>query len=566
MMKQGLFLVMAVVVLMAGNGCRSTLEQSIPEETAAEFLARYEADFARLEKDVALAEWAAATTGSQEDFDELTRAKLALRTYHRDPVKYEAIKYFLDRPLQMAPLTARALTVTLLRFEANQLPADLLGAMVALSTRIEKALNTYRADLDGKTCTNNDLLELLAKETDSAKRKMYWEGLKQVGGVIAADIVKLAKLRNQAAQTLGHPNYWVMKVKQQEFGPDELVGIFEELKQVTDGPFKAMKAELDGELAGKFNVDPAAMRPWHYDNPFFQAAPPSAALDPDEFYREKPREAIVSMAEAFFKDIGLPIDTIVERSDFYERAGKDQHAFCTSIDRAGDVRTLLNIKPTANWMDVMLHEQGHAVYDLHIRRGLPFSLREPAHIFATEGVAMLFGALAQNPSFLVAYAGANPARVDQVKDALLAQRRREQLIFARWTMVMLFFEKALYEDPDRDLNTLWWDYVEKYQMVKRPAGRNAPDWAAKAHFTIAPVYYHNYMLGELFAAQLRHVFADMTLHEGSTATLSFNGKRLFGRFLLDRVFQPGSSLRWPEFVEAVTGESFTARYFAREVR
>ena len=45
--------------------------------------------------------------------------------------------------------------------------------------------------------------------------------------------------------------------------------------------------------------------------------------------------------------------------------------------------------------------------------------------------------------------------------AILEQRRREQLIFARWTMVMLHFEKALYEDPDQDLNRLWWDDVAR---------------------------------------------------------------------------------------------------------
>ncbi len=30
----------------------------------------------------------------------------------------------------------------------------------------------------------------------------------------------------------------------------------------------------------------------------------------------------------------------------------------------------------------------------------------------------------------------------------------------------------------------------------------APDWAAKIHMTGAPVYYHNYLLGELIASQL----------------------------------------------------------------
>ena len=63
----------------------------------------------------------------------------------------------------------------------------------------------------------------------------------------------------------------------------------------------------------------------------------------------------------FLDAVGLPIDDIIARSDLYEREGKDQHAFCISIDRASDVRTLCNIKPTAEWMDTMLHEQGHGI-------------------------------------------------------------------------------------------------------------------------------------------------------------------------------------------------------------
>ena len=49
----------------------------------------------------------------------------------------------------------------------------------------------------------------------------------------------------------------------------------------------------------------------------------------------------------------------------------------------------------------------------------------------------------------------------------------------RLAMVMTHFERALYQDPEQDLNTLWWDLVEEFQGVRRPEGRHAPDWASK---------------------------------------------------------------------------------------
>jgi peptidyl-dipeptidase A len=52
-----------------------------------------------------------------------------------------------------------------------------------------------------------------------------------------------------------------------------------------------------------------------------------------------------ALATEFFRGIGLPVDDVIARSDLYEREGKDQHAFCTDIDRAGDVRILCNLRP-----------------------------------------------------------------------------------------------------------------------------------------------------------------------------------------------------------------------------
>jgi peptidyl-dipeptidase A len=82
--------------------------------------------------------------------------------------------------------------------------------------------------------------------------------------------------------------------------------------------------------------------------------------------------------------------------------------------------------------------------------------------------------------------------------------RFQQLLFSRWAMVTYSFEKQLYANPDQDLNNLWWELVEKYELIKRPPGPVDAGWASKLHFTTAPCYYHNYMLGELLASQLHH--------------------------------------------------------------
>jgi len=541
-------------------------EENDVKAQADAFLKKYLAELARLDKAATLADWEAATTGKAEAFEASAKAKFAMRKFHSDPVAFRQVQELLKHRDQFSPLQARSLELAERAYRANQLPPEMLKRLVDLSTDIEHTFKTFRAQMDGRRWSNNELLKILREEKDSARRQEAWEALKQVGAAVAPRLRKLAELRNQAARKLGFSNYWEMMIRLQEHDPEQLLAIFDELDRLTREPFARMKRKMDGELAERFGVQPDELMPWHYDNPFFQAAPPSAKVDLDEFYEDKTREEIVQIARRFYAEIGLPVETILARSDMYEREGKDQHAFCTDIDRQGDVRILCNVRPTAEWMETTLHELGHAVYDLGIDRQLPFNLRAPAHIFTTEGVAMLFGALGKNPRWMVAYAGADEQRVKQLESAILEQRRREQLIFARWTLVMLHFEKAFYENPQRDLNTLWWDLKQRYQLLKRPPERDLPDWAAKPHFTIAPVYYHNYMLGELFAAQLRHRLAELAGHQGPTSTLSFQGRKDFGEFLRKKVFRPGKALRWPQFVRRVTGQALTARYFAEEVK
>ncbi|MBU1068331.1 M2 family metallopeptidase [Myxococcota bacterium] len=534
------------------------------KEQADEFLKQYQAEYARLEGDLTTTFWKAANSGADADFAEAGRTELALRAYHSDPAMFKKIESFLAKKAELEPLVVRQLEVAYLAFKENQLPQDQLKVLVEKGKEIEKLNNTFRGKIGDKEYSNNELLKLLAMEKDSRKRQAAWEALKQVGAQTGPKLVELAKIRNKAARLLGYANFWDMRIRMQEHDPKMIMEIFEGLEKLTAEPFKKLKAKMDAQIAKKLKVKVADLRPWHYDNPFFQEAPPSAEIDLDVFFKGKKEQDIIDIAKKFFAEIDLPMDDLAARSDFFERKGKDQHAFCITMNRAEDVRMLLNVKPTAQWMDTMLHETGHAVYYKWIDRKHPYNLREAAHIFTTEAVAMMFGALAKNPLWLTEVVKADPKLVKKTKAAILEQRKLEQLIFARWAMVMLHFEKALYENPDQDLNKLWWDLVERLQMLKRPEGRNLPDWASKPHFTIAPVYYHNYALGELFAAQMRASIARDLKHQGPISEMSWNQK-IIGQKLIKEVFGPGMTIPWPQFVEKVTGSKLSADAFAAEV-
>ena len=131
-----------------------------------------------------------------------------------------------------------------------------------------------------------------------------------------------------------------------------------------------------------------------------------------------PNADIQRICREFYAAIGLPIDDVLARSDLYEKPGKSPHAFCTDIDREGDVRVLANIRPTEYWMGTMLHELGHAVYSSkNIPAELPWTLRTDAHIMCTEGVAMMFERFSKSADWLKAFGV-------EVREPRRLQRRR----------------------------------------------------------------------------------------------------------------------------------------------
>jgi peptidyl-dipeptidase A len=169
----------------------------------------------------------------------------------------------------------------------------------------------------------------------------------------------------------------------------------------------------------------------------------------------------------------------------------------------------------------------------------------------------MMGALTFDQEWLVRVAEAPASEAERLSQAAREKERAERLIFTRWCLVMTHFERALYEDPERDLDTLWWDLVEKYQELRRPEGRTAPDWAAKYHVALAPVYYQNYELGHLVTAQLQD---RLRRHAGGMV-----GRPDAGAWLRERVFRPGAGQDWSHHVEAATGERLNPEYFVRAV-
>ena len=510
---------------------------------------------APLDRELGLAWWESSTDASPDADERRAAADLARREFLADHDAFAAVREQLEAPDDGGEAhTTRALELLADAMVPHQVPAELLRALVDLETAVDARFTAYRADLDGSRVDDNTLLDILRTSNDSGERQAAWEAGKQIGAEVADDVRQLARLRNDAARTLGYRDHFALALATGALDEARLFATLDEVDRLTAAPFTAWKDELDARLAPRFGVDPRDLAPWHLDDPFFQDPPIEGAVDLDPYFADADLEALTRRT---FAGLDLDIDPVMQASDLYARDRKNQHAFCIHIDREGDVRVLCNVEANERWADTMLHEFGHAVYDRELDPELPWLLREPAHALTTEGIAMMFGRLVRDPTWLREIAGLDQSTVQELAPRLAAAQRASFLVFARWVLVVTHFERELYANPEADLDTLWWDLVERFQRVRRPAGRHAPDWAAKIHLAVVPVYYQNYLYGELFASQLGEQLRDD--HGGLVNAAGA------GAHLREHVFAPAAALRWDRFIEQATGRALDARAFARDL-
>ncbi len=544
-----------LAVLMVSS-CTNKTEKMEKELRA--FIAKYDSVVQPLQKQAYLASWDASISGKEEDFKKSEDLNIELTKVYANKDDFATLKKIKESGAVKDELLARQLTVLYNAYLGAQVDTSKLNAIIKLQSQVEQKYSNFRANVNGKQLTDNQVEDILKTSVDSKELQQAWEGHKAIGPVVADDVKKLAIMRNEIAKELGFNNYHEMSLKLSEQDPEQISKLFDELDNLTRDSFAGLKDEIDTYLANRLKIKKEELMPWHYQNRFFQEAPAFYSVDLDKYYKG---QNIEKLTTDYYASIGLDITGIIANSDLYEKPGKNQHAFCTDIDNEGDVRVLCNIVPNYNWMNTMLHEFGHAVYDKYIDMQLPFVLRNPAHTFTTEAVAMFFGRLASNSNFLVDMKLTDTADARKVAEESFKVLRLEQLTFSRWAQVMYRFEKGMYENPDQDLNKLWWDLVEKFQMIKRPADRNQPDWATKIHIALYPCYYHNYQLGELLASQFNHYLAAEVV-KTDNMHLSYFGNKEAGKFFVEKVFAPGARYAWNDMIKNATGEELTPKYYA----
>lgn len=518
-----------------------------------EFLDTFVPQVARKAKQLNQAVWVLETTGSKDAADLKAELDTELRWMLQDPRLYRRLLEWDPELSKVDPMVKRQMNVLLRAFKENQIAKDLLEEIAQKEAALAMTYATFRSKLDGKTVSENEIREILTKESDPKKRMAAWEASKEIGVVLAPQILDLVHLRNKAATSLGYSDYFQMQLALQEVDPVALLKLLDDFAKRSEAAYAALAQDMEAKMAKRFQVPISSLGPWSWAEPFGQEDP----IDAEDLDALVEGVDIAHAGAEFYRRMGIDVSPILARSDMEERPGKNQHAFCIHIDRMGDIRTLNNIKPSLKWLETVLHELGHAVYEVGLDPSLPWLLKAPPHMITTEAMALIAGRQAYRYGALEELVGTASSKEALRKRAEESLRRR-QLIFSRWVLVMTAFESELYKNPNQDLNALWWSLVEKHQKIKMPKNRQGKsDWAAKYHIGLAPVYYYSYLLGELFASAIEEKLVEKT---GS----SLLSTKKAGDFLQSKLFSPGNRMPWNELIVHLTGAPLSPDAWLRE--
>ena len=131
-------------------------------------------------KHLAEAYWEASLTGSDEAAQRVAELETQYRLIFADRDRFEQLKAFQATTQSLPVELSRQLHLLLLEFTSEQLPPKTIKELVRRQTTIEQVFTRHRAVVEGVEINDNAIRDVLKSETDHKRRKIVWDGSKQV--------------------------------------------------------------------------------------------------------------------------------------------------------------------------------------------------------------------------------------------------------------------------------------------------------------------------------------------------------------------------------------------------
>ncbi len=543
-----------------------------PTETAAEFVARANAELEELSKETGAAEWVRSTYITDDTAIIAAAASEKYAKWHSGMVK-QALQY---EGQDLDDNTRRA--IDLLKLGTSlPTPADAAKRkeLAMIATELEGMYGAGQYCDANKECKNlPELEDVIANSRDYDELTEAWQGWRTVAPPMRDKYRRYVELVNEGASELGYGDLGEMWRAGFDMSPAEFEQeagrLWQQVKPLYDELHCHVRAKL-GDVYGADKVPQDGPIPAHllgnmwsqewgsiYD--IMEPYPGVADLDVDSTLKTKefsPQE-MVRNAESFYVSLGMPRlpDTFWTRSQFTKPRDRDVvcHASAWGLDGGNDLRIKMCIKQTYEELRVIYHELGHNYYQGAYKDQPPL-FQGSAHSGFHEAIGDTV-TLSMTPAYL--------AEVGLVAEAAQSEQAviNRQMQMALDKIAFLPFGKLIDEwrwgvfsgeIAPEDYNKGWWDMRTRYQGIAPPVERSEADFDPGAKYHIpANVSYTRYFLAHILQFQFQRSLCEIAGHEGDLASCSIYGSKEAGdRFYA--MLESGQSEPWQDALEKLTG-------------
>lgn len=428
-----------------------------------------------------------------------------------------------DRPLKKR---LQAVERLFLRERIEALPS-----IFQSRNKINEGHIAFKPVVLGREMERTDVYEMLRKDSGASRRKAAWESFAKLSRKVEADVKELMKLRNHHAEELGYKTYADYSLFQNLIDKAELLSLYDELSSLSEPILRSVLEEIKEKLGIE------QLQPWDISYAIDQFVRP-----PDEHF---PRDLMIPKVKALVKSFGLVPE---ELPILIKQADIPFGGLCFGIKIPTDMRILSNPRDGHRFYSTLFHEYGHALHGSFIRQD-HYALKVEMGCFA-EGMARILEHFASDHDWL---RDNTPLSEEEILRFVNA-RKASRLLGIRNLIAASVFESHAYENPDQDLNRLWSQLRARYMFVPE---NETPQWAAQSIYTTHPIYFQNYILADLIAAQ---TIAHIREKYGKLL-----GKAEVSKFLIKNYYGPGASIDWPEKIEKSTGRKLSAKALVKQL-
>ncbi len=472
--------------------------------------------------------WAMYTTGIDFGVEE---AALKRTAFLKDKANFTIITKFMSKELE--PTDKRGVQILHQKFKWHHVSGKankLFAEIEKLETSLSDLLNKHRVEIDGIAVDTTQISKILNENPDRELRKKAFLARAQVNKLLVdAGFLQLIELRKEYAAACKAKDFISLRLESDELDTTQFDGWADELRKR-----KKDLRKKEQDLAQKI-LGVEDMMAWDYGyTKNLLCRDNNAKVDIGNFF-----EPIAKTFAAYGWDIGKLNLTY----DVFPRKNKSEWGYNFTIHPGKDSRVLANVNDRFASFDVLLHETAHGVHFLSLNPEQRLLNMGVSGIVA-EGFANFFGGLSYQKEFVTQVFGRDSQ--DKLKAFGDLSRFKDFMQFIAVTKTL--FDHELYRanlKTNEDIVALRNEMGK--DLIDQPGFDGETPWANLIHHTVAPIYLHNYFLGDVMTANMKRSFKKQY---GSNAE---DSPKRFGRYWRDKVLSPSGRLPFPALHESVSG-------------